>query len=278
MVSVSNGGFKNITISNCVFDGCRGFALESVDGALLEDIPLTGFTMRNWTNTPIFLRLGRRMRGPASVPVGTLKRVLIRNVVSHNSTSQPGGAGLISGLSDYPIEDVKINEPSMDHRGGGTRQMADREVTELEDGYPEPRNFGDIPASGFYVRHVRNIEFTNGGIVALQPDAWPVLVLEHVEDTEFFRIKTAKNSAGPVFPLYDVQQFQVASSRHVKDTNLDKVEQKELELPSPGFMMETLIPALWTSIPGISKRGSRIATATADRSSCRSSESISMSS
>ena len=36
----SNGGFKNITITNCVFDGCWGFALETVDGALLEDVTI----------------------------------------------------------------------------------------------------------------------------------------------------------------------------------------------------------------------------------------------
>ena len=34
----SNGGFRNITISNCTFEFCRGLALETVDGALLEDI------------------------------------------------------------------------------------------------------------------------------------------------------------------------------------------------------------------------------------------------
>jgi len=28
----SSGGFKNITISNCVFENCRGLALETVDG------------------------------------------------------------------------------------------------------------------------------------------------------------------------------------------------------------------------------------------------------
>ena len=33
----SNGGFINVTISNCVFEGCQGYALETVDGALLED-------------------------------------------------------------------------------------------------------------------------------------------------------------------------------------------------------------------------------------------------
>jgi polygalacturonase len=40
----SNGGFKNITISNCVFDYSRGLALESVDGGLLEDVTITNIT------------------------------------------------------------------------------------------------------------------------------------------------------------------------------------------------------------------------------------------
>ena len=34
-------------------------------------------------------------------------------------------------------------------------------MPEQEKGYPEPYRFGVIPASGFYVRHVKNIEFTN---------------------------------------------------------------------------------------------------------------------
>jgi hypothetical protein len=34
----SNGAFKNITISGCTFESCRGFALESVDGGAVEDI------------------------------------------------------------------------------------------------------------------------------------------------------------------------------------------------------------------------------------------------
>src|SRR5271156_4128837 len=157
----SNGGFRNITISNCVFEGCRGFALESVDGALLEDITFTGVTMRDCTNTPLFLRLGSRMRGPAGVPVGTLKRIILSNVVSYNSASQYSGAGLIMGIPSNPIEDIKIHDLYMEHRGGGTREMAARVVPQMEQGYPEPYRFGDIPASGFFIRNVNNIEFTN---------------------------------------------------------------------------------------------------------------------
>jgi hypothetical protein len=148
--------------------------------------------------------------------------------VSHNSVSQIGGAGLISGISDHPIEDVKINELYMDHSGGGTKEMAQRLVPEMEDGYPEPRNFGDIPASGFYVRHVKNIEFTNIEVVSTQPDFRPVFVLEHVDDAEFFRIKTAKDSGVSVFSLNDVQDFRVSASRNVTDIHVEKAEQRQL--------------------------------------------------
>ena len=77
----SNGGFRNITISNCVFEGCQGLALETVDGALLEDITVTNISMRDIVSAPIFLRLGNRMRAPEIIPVGTLKRVIISNLV-----------------------------------------------------------------------------------------------------------------------------------------------------------------------------------------------------
>ena len=84
----SNGGFKNITVSNCVFDGCQGLALETVDGALLEDVTIANITMRDIVSAPIFLRLGSRLRGPAeSTKTGTLQRVTLSNIVCSNSAS-----------------------------------------------------------------------------------------------------------------------------------------------------------------------------------------------
>jgi polygalacturonase len=224
----SNGGFKNITISNCVFDGCRGFALESVDGALLEDITFTGITMRDCANTPLFLRLGRRMRGPQGVPVGTLKRIIISNVVSYNSVSRLGGGGILCGLADHPIEDVKIHDLYMEHRGGGTKEMAARVPDEQETTYPEPTMFGDIPAGGFYVRNVKNIEFSNVELAWSQPDARPVFWLNNVSGAEFFRIQTPKGLGTPVFALNKVEDFKVGGSRNVADMQMETVAQKNL--------------------------------------------------
>src|SRR6202000_661319 len=37
----ANGGFRNVTVANCVFRSCRGLALEEVDGGILENINIT---------------------------------------------------------------------------------------------------------------------------------------------------------------------------------------------------------------------------------------------
>jgi hypothetical protein len=89
--------------------------------------------------------------------------------------------------------------------------------------------FGDtIPASGFFLRHIRNIELTNVELAVVNPDARPVFWMDHVDGADFFRIKTPKSLRAPVFSLRDVQDFSVARSRHVSDLQIDRVEQKVL--------------------------------------------------
>src|SRR4029079_13291730 len=118
----SNGGFKNITISNCVFAYCRGLALETVDGALLEDVSITNITMRDIGNSPIFMRLGARLRGPEGTRVGTLQRVSISNLTCYNA--DPRYSCIISGVPDHDIEDVRLSNIRIYARGGGTKEQA----------------------------------------------------------------------------------------------------------------------------------------------------------
>jgi polygalacturonase len=41
----SSGGFRNCTVANCTFRGCRGLALEEVDGGIMENITINNITM-----------------------------------------------------------------------------------------------------------------------------------------------------------------------------------------------------------------------------------------
>ena len=226
----SNGGFKNIAISNCVFDGSKGFALESSDGAIVEDITFTAITMRDCTNTPLFLRLGSRMRGPKGAEVGTMRRIILGDITCSNSVSRLGGGGIIAGIPGHPIEDIKIHDVYLEYRGAGTKEMAALNPPEAaEDSpYPDPDMFGDIPASGFFLRHVSNVEFTNVEIAFQQPDARPVFWMDRVQGADLFRIRTPRVLSGPVFALHDVRDFRVAASRNVSDVYLDRVEQQQL--------------------------------------------------
>jgi polygalacturonase len=137
----SNGGFINITISDCVFEGCQGYALESVDGALLEDITITNTTMRELYSGPIFMRLGSRLRGPReTTQVGTIKRVMINNLTCHNAPQR--FSSILSGVPGYLIEDVKLSNIYIESAGGAPAEFAQVQPAELESKYPEPSMSG----------------------------------------------------------------------------------------------------------------------------------------
>jgi polygalacturonase len=219
----SAGGFKNISISNCVFDTCRGFSLECVDGGSLEDIVFTGITMRNITNTPLFLRLGGRLDAPGAT-VGTLKRIILSNIVSYNAASDY--AAMICGIPGHLVEDVKISNVYLHHRGGGTSAMAALIPPEKENAYPDPKMFGPLPAHGFFIRHARNIEATCVEIAAANPDARPAMWLQDVEEADFFRLKTPRHPRAIAFFLSNCADFTVTGCRGIADAAIARAREQ----------------------------------------------------
>jgi polygalacturonase len=195
----SSGAFKNIAISNCTFQNCRGLALETVDGGMLEDVVISNITMRDIFNSPIFLRLGARMRSPENTPIGKMRRITIDNVNEYNADSRFGC--LISGLPDNDIEDVKLSNIRIVYKGGGTKEQALVEVPENEKKYPEPAMFGAIPSSSFYIRHVKNIELNNVEISFLTPDYRPSVQLEDVKGSFFRNVKINQPEAPKTYVL-----------------------------------------------------------------------------
>lgn len=221
----SNGGFKNITVSNCVFESCRGLALETVDGGECEDITFTGVTMRDLRTSPFFLRLGARMRGPKDAKIGTLKRIILSNITSYAADQMPS---ILSGVPGYSIEDVKISDVYLHQVGGGSPEMAAVQPEEKENQYPEPTMFGDLPASGLFARHVRNVEVSNVEIATAKPDARPAFWLQDVRGADFFRLRLPRHSGTAFFYLRDIEEFRVFGCRNFPDTVLDRVDSRQL--------------------------------------------------
>jgi polygalacturonase len=225
----SNGGFKNITITGCVFEGCQGLALESEDGALCEDITISSITQRDVIQAPLFFRLGARLRGPKgtgdqSTVVGTLQRVLVSNFVSYNTDSRV--CSIMSGIPGYDIEDIKLSNVFIEHRGGRFDDLVKVVPPENVDKYPDPGMFGPMPAGGFFFRHVRNLELSHVEVAAMNPDPRPSFYLQEVSRVDLLSV-TAPTSP-KALSLNKVTDLRAMFCRATPDVLLASADGKSI--------------------------------------------------
>jgi hypothetical protein len=180
--------------------------------------------MRDTSDAPLFLRLNRRNRGPKeTMRPGTLRRVLISNLVSHNSNSIT--SSIISGIPENRIEDLKLSNCYFGHRGAPPAAAINRAVPESEDAYPELSRFGATPSNALYIRHLKNLEMSHVEIAPESGDARPAFWLEDVHRADFFAI-TAPTQ--PNFALRNVTDLRILWSRAAKDTTLAQVADQVL--------------------------------------------------
>ena len=63
---------------------------------------------------------------------------------------------------------------------------------ENEKKYPEPSMFGSIPASGFFIRHAKNVILRDIQFDFLKPDARPTLYLDDVHGIKLIRVSSTQ--------------------------------------------------------------------------------------
>ena len=212
----SNGGFKNITIDNCVFDRSRGLALETVDGGHLEDVSISNIVMRDITNSPFFLRLGARMRGPDGISPGELRRVNISNVTVYNADSH--FSSIISGIPGHDIEDVRLSNINIWYRPlDSAKTQIQKVVPEHIDSYPEPAKFGVMPSYGFYVRHAKDIEMHDINIHFLGEEDRPAIIFDDVKGAELDNVDAQKPKNAPILRVSKSGGIEVRNSEAIED-------------------------------------------------------------
>jgi len=245
----SAGDFRNFTISNVVFDRSRGLALEAVDGAHIEDIAVSNLTMREVSNSPIFIRLGARQRAPEGTAVGAIRRVSISNVVA--SGVDPRYPSIISGIPGHPVEDVKLSGIRILYRGGLSldqvaKQPADLvntfffraqggvpprqpyETPEREKEYPEPSMFGLLPAYGFFIRHASGVELSDVTVGYEKEDSRAPFVLDDVKGAGFHHVEAQTAPRAPGYVLINVENVTFDHAAPAPDGRIEKAARKEM--------------------------------------------------
>lgn len=215
--TASHGGFKKITIKNIiVYDTFRSaIALESVDGATMEDITVDNIKATN-TGNAIFIRLGRRNQ---KAPIGKLHGIHISNV----TVDVPGGkpdAGYhmegpfvrephnvfpssIVGIPSGRIEDVTLENITINYSGSASKAIAFigkdslGRVPEQVKNYPEFSMFGELPAWGFYIRHADGVKIKNMRLLCRGVDYRPALVADDVNGLDLNGLTIPRVPAQP---------------------------------------------------------------------------------
>lgn len=221
----STGGFRNIVIKNIrVFDTFRSaIAIESVDGGTLENVLVDSITATN-TGNAIFIRLGHRNKDEH---VGTLKNIVIRNVKVEVPFGRPDekydlrGPDLaffhnifpssIVGIPGHPVQNVTLENIQIIYPGKGNDGLAIlplyrlKSVPEVENQYPEFSMFGELPAWGFYVRHVEGLTLKNVTVIAKDKDYRPAYVFDDVTGLTITKCIVKENDKGKQFILNNVR-------------------------------------------------------------------------
>ncbi|MBO0931992.1 glycoside hydrolase family 28 protein [Fibrella aquatilis] len=206
--TVSNGGFKHISISNIIVrpseaktfnspfglrEGITGIALESVDGGTLENVLIQQIMMDS-IHVPIFLKIGDRGRRSLA-QVAQLRNIRLQNITAYHAGITSSS---ITGMPGRLVENVVLKDIYISCKGGGT--VADANVTSVGEntsGYPDPRWFGgNLPSYGLYVRHAKGLTLDNVQFVLEGTDARPAVLLDDVSDSSLERVVAPAGQAG----------------------------------------------------------------------------------
>jgi polygalacturonase len=224
----STGGFKNISISNCVIKpsrnehlisgspgGIAGLSLEIVDGGVMDGVSISNITIEG-TDCPLFVRLGNRGRKHTKEapepPVGIMRNIVINNIVAYHSGNY---CSSITGIPGHYVENLSLSNVQFYNLGGlkdGLFNPDIKKVKEDEKGYPQPTVWKELPSSGLFIRHAKNIQIRGLMLNSEQLDARIPVIAVDVDGLQIQSISKIKNSEADVF----------FKGINVKDVDVDK--------------------------------------------------------
>ena len=182
--SFRNIRFENIRIKNA---GKAGISITSNDGSIIDGVSYKNITMEK-TFVPVFLKIS----DVARVPEGTYTRGAIRNVSFENITATDCYSYLknrempsvIWGKPGTPIENISFKDVNIQAKGGHPFSEASIKPTENDERFP--RKVGAIPAYSWYLRHIKNVSFTDCGFGFERNDDRPAFVIDEGSGIELY--------------------------------------------------------------------------------------------
>ncbi len=193
----SMGDIEDVVFSQCRVIDAREGAIKfcSEDGANIRNVRVEDIQIDS-ADTPVFLRLGTRMRtyrnGDPKLSPGSLDGITLRRITVRDATRI---GILVSGVPGHLIKNIWMEDISIHMKGeirDAKAQLPDLPEKEVQ--YPEVWMFGpDMPAYATYLRHVEAAKFVRIAIEVELPDVRPALFLQDAHDASWDALRITGN-------------------------------------------------------------------------------------
>ncbi len=183
------GAFGNVTIQDSYVKDVQ-YAAMAVESRQGSDIDTLAFNRIEFADTGaaffVYLAQQSTTAPTGDVPkLGSVNHVAFTDITGSTSSwpNSPHQGSLITGQifngTTYPITNLSFTNVVVGFYGGlGSVPASPPEATPNQ--YPESNMFGDLPAWGFYLRHVSGVTFTAASAMVANTDARPKLVSNDV--------------------------------------------------------------------------------------------------
>lgn len=250
--TASAGGFKNVNIEDItIYDTFRSaLAFEAVDGGTIDNITATNIFAIN-TGNAVFIKLGHRN---VDGKIGAVRNIKIKQLHVHIPFEAPDleykirGPELpffhnpfpasITGLPDHYVENVTLEDVNISYPGRADKGYAHMDLWRLDAvpenaaKYPEFSMFGELPAWGFYARHVNGLSFKNVRLSVRDHDFRPAYIFDDVKNLSI--------NGGSITSLSGKAQVIIKDTKNVQIKAL-KVDGSELHtVPAYGENTEIM--------------------------------------
>lgn len=229
----STGGFRNISITDCIVrpsvnkepphygvrNGMTGVSLEIVDGGVMNGVNVSNILIEG-TECPLYVRLGNRARKHTDAapepPQGKMSNILLSDIQAFNTGNY---ASSITGVPGAMIENISLHNIQVVNKGGvraGEYLATTDKVKEDEKGYPQPTVWKNLPCSGLFIRHVKNITLSDINLYSTNPDPRVPLIGVDIDRLDIRNFRTDKAGNSTLYQLEGVKEYHLEEKERVQ--------------------------------------------------------------
>jgi hypothetical protein len=127
----------------------------------------------------------------------------------------------IAGIPGERVENVTLENIEINYPGRGNNGLANLPLSKLDKvpekvaEYPEFSMFGELPAWGFYVRHVDGLTLKNIKLSIAAPDYRYALVFDDVRNLEIERMTIQGESKEKHIVLHNAENVKIENEQAV---------------------------------------------------------------